>query len=80
MRRVSRVLYLLVFLSIAGFVYVMWVWWTERTFRNDTYHLLSRNMTMGTDVETEWKLRYERMPVNLRDQEDVAGSIHFANG
>lgn len=29
MRRVSRVLYLLVFLSIAGFVYVMWVWWTE---------------------------------------------------
>lgn len=35
---------------------------------------------MGTDVETEWKLRYERMPVNLRDQKDVAGSIHFANG
>ena len=49
-------------------------------FRNDTYHLLSRNMTMGTDVETEWKLRYGRMPVNSRDQEDVAGSMHFANG
>ena len=35
---------------------------------------------MGTDVETEWKLRYGRMPVNSKDQEDVAGSMHFANG